>query len=257
MPDLPEALEKDTIIECVFEARFSQGRVSGAELLPGLIYGTLKDFFQTTVTLPLGSLPQIVRDQNPQLQYVPSHALQGKEMRMMFGPRVTAVSFGAPYLGWAKVQPRIIQCMKAVFETSLMGKPERFALKYVNILQQGADEYDLSQTTAKVSLADFQLRREGLAVKAEVVRNDCTSIIEIATGAMVSGPGIVPQHGVLLSVDSSKEVKEENYLVRLPQTLEILHTTEKEVFFGLLSSTTLDKLKPRYAAKHQGKVNPA
>jgi uncharacterized protein (TIGR04255 family) len=248
MSNLPVELAKDTIVECVFEARFGPGAPSAAELLPGVIFGRLRKFFKSHLSLPLGQIPAEIRLQSA-FNYVPTHAIEGPNIRMLFGPQVAAVSFPKPYSGWDKVRPKIVECMNAIFDSELMGRPERFSVKYVNLLQEGIDEFDIEQTNLKFSLGRLRIRRPGLAVKAEMELNGCDVIVEIATGANIVLPGFPQQSGVLMAVDAIKQCNNVDCKASLPETLEALHNTEKEVFFDLLTPQTLEKLRPRYATK--------
>lgn len=252
MPVLPDALARDTIVECVFEMRFAAGHASVAELLPGLLFAKLGKHVKTLTPLPLGQVPRQVRDLNPQLQYLPTHTLEGPHLRVMFGPHVAAVSFPKPYGGWKKVQPLIVECMGAVFETQLTGKPERFGLKYVNLIQQGRDEFDMSQTTLHLELGEFELRKGGSTfVRAEIERNGCVSVVDIVSGAKIPAtPGNPEATGVMVSVDVILPKVNDDPVASLPEALELLHTTEKEIFFGLLAKPTLEKLGPTYTKIH-------
>jgi uncharacterized protein (TIGR04255 family) len=245
---LPDALARDTIVECVFEMRFSGGHPSVAEILPGLLFGQLTPLFKTLTPLPLGQVPRQLRDQNPQLQYAPTHTLEGSHLRMMFGSYVAGVSFPKPYAGWKKVQPLIMKCMSAVFGTKLTGKPERFSLKYVNLLRQGRDEFDLSQTTMRLELGEFEVRKGGNTfLRAEIERNGCVSVVDIASGGKILAThGDAEATGVMVSVDVILPNVSADPLAGLPEALELLHSTEKEIFFGLLAKQTLEKLGPTY-----------
>jgi uncharacterized protein (TIGR04255 family) len=248
---LPVALKRDTIQECIFEMRFGVGHPSLPDLLPGLLFGRLSNFFQGVATLPFGQVPKMIRDQNPMLQYAHTHALMGDRMRLMIGHRAVAVSFDKPYLGWARVQPQIIKCIGAVIDTKMIGKPERFAIKYVNLLQYGATPFDIRQTTLELKLGSFPISGQGTLVHTEIALNDCVSLVDIQTGVSRVGPLGQPlaDQGILLSVDTIRNAGTEDVSGALPDILETLHHTEKEIFFGLLAPETLQKLEPIYPTK--------
>src|ERR1700694_4860923 len=142
---LPVVLKTDTIYECVFEVRFAVGNPSMADLLPGMLFQRLRQYFSTSRQLPMFAFPQALRDADPNLRYQPTHALEGKDLTLTFGPYVLGMSFPKPYGGWRVVQPRILECMQAALDTQLPGAPERFSLKYINLLMYGRNELDLSQ----------------------------------------------------------------------------------------------------------------
>jgi uncharacterized protein (TIGR04255 family) len=248
MTSLPVALAHDTIMECVFEIRFSEGHSSAADLLPGMVFGKLPRLFKTAIPMPAAQIPRAVRDKNPQTRYLATQALEGPNIRMMFGPYAVAVSLPKPYAGWDKVKPLILQCVGAVADTRLAGPPERAALKYVNLLQAGSDEFDLSQTRLRISVGDFNIRNSAL-IRVEVPLNGCVSIVEVFSGTTAQNvPGVGDgAKGVMLAVDTLKDLSS---MAALSDTLELLHSTEKEIFFGLLSDATLKKLGPKYSTTH-------
>jgi uncharacterized protein (TIGR04255 family) len=170
---------------------------------------------------------------------------------MMFGEYAVAVSFVKPYAGWAKVKPLILECINTVVETGLTGRPERYGLKYVNILKEGRDAFDLSQTRVRIEFGDFPLRSQSsVAVHGEIDLRGCTNLVDIATGGKVVIPGQEGEEvGVVISVDTVCNSSGAD-AVELPQILETMHETEKEVFFGLLQGPTLERLGPRYPATH-------
>jgi uncharacterized protein (TIGR04255 family) len=176
--------------------------------------------------------------------------LKGPNLQMLFGPRAASVSVLKPYPGWDKVKPVVMECLTAVLGTGLTGSPERVGIKYVNLLQQGLNEHDLSQTNLKFELAEFTITGTGTAVRAEIARNGCTSIVEIVSGAKVRGPDQAEFVGVLLNIDTVKPTSEAELPGNLSQVLETVHITEKEIFFGLIAPATLTRLGPTYGTKH-------
>ena len=251
MPVLPIALARDTIVECVFEMRFIDPVPGVADLLPGIVFGKHPGRFKNVAPLPLGQIPKIVRDQNPQLKYMPTTAIEGSQVRMMFSEYAVAVSFPKPYAGWAKIKPLILECMNTALETNLTGRPERYGLKYVNLVKEGRDAFDLDQTRVRIELGNFQPRSQGTTViHAEIDLHGCINVVDIATGGKVAVPGHAEEVGVVISVDTLRNSAGLNASAELPQVLEMMHETEKEVFFGLLNESTVEKLGPRYPATH-------
>jgi uncharacterized protein (TIGR04255 family) len=252
MPASPIALARDTIVECVFEMRLKNPHPGVADLLPGIVFGKHPGRFKNVASLPLGQIPKIARDQNPQFKYMPTMSLEGPLVRMMFGEHAVAVSFLKPYAGWAKIKPLILECMTSAIETGLTGQPERYALKFVNLLSEGRDAFDLEPTGVRIELGGFQLRPQSpTGIHAEIELHGCLNIVDIATGGTVVIPGRPGEEvGVVISVDTVRNSDGVDARAELPQILETLHETEKEVFFGLLKPSTIEKLGPRYPATH-------
>jgi uncharacterized protein (TIGR04255 family) len=198
------ALERDTIYECVFEVRFVPANDSAADLLPGMMFAALRDRFVRSASLPFSQIPKAVRDQAT-LRYQASHVLDGKDSRLLLGQRMAALSFPRPYQGWKAVRARITECVDALLGTALIGPIERTSLKYVNVLSEGKDQFDLSQLRLKVEVGDLALLGRGFSLTAEVEKNGCICIVQITGGASVEVS--TPAHrekkdGVLVTVDT-------------------------------------------------------
>jgi uncharacterized protein (TIGR04255 family) len=222
-----------------------------AELLPGIVFGQLPGRFKNVATLPFGNLPKQARDANPQFRYMPTSALEGPNGRLMFAEQAVSVSFVKPYAGWAKVKPLIVEFMTVVMQANLAQGTERYALKYVNVLKEGQDEFDLSQTTVNIKLGNFDLRPKGSTlIHAEIDLNGCTNAVDIVTGAKANVPGSGEEMGVAIVVDTIRNADGSDSITELPAILELLHQTEKEIFFGLLKGSTLETLGPRYPVTH-------
>ncbi len=252
MPVLPVALARDTIVECVFEMRFIDPHPGVANLLPGIVFGSHPGRFKNVAALPLSHIPKVARDQNPLLRYMPTTALEGPQARMMFSEYGVAVSFLKPYAGWVKVKPLIVECMNTALGSKLTGRPERYGLKYVNLLKEGRDAFDLDQTRVRIEMGDFGLRPQGAAaIHAEIELHGCTNIVDIATGGKITIPGQPREEvGVVISVDTVRNSATLDASAELPKVLELLHETEKEIYFGLLKGSTIEKLGPRYSTAH-------
>jgi uncharacterized protein (TIGR04255 family) len=231
--------------------RLKDPRPGLADLLPGIVFAGIPGRFKNTTTMPMGQVPRMLREQNAQFKYLPTTALEGPQARMMFGDYTVSVSFLKPYAGWAKVKPLILECMNAVLDTKLVGSPERYGLKYVNILQEGRDVFDLDQTRVRVELGDFQPRTGGAtAIQAEIELNGCIATVAVATAGKVTIPGFGEEVGVVVAVDVVRDPVGQDPRADLPDALEVLHDTEKSVFFGLMKESTLQKLGPRYPTAH-------
>lgn len=246
MQRLPRALRRDTIYECIVEVRCAPGHESAADLIPGMVFEKLKDLFIRLTDLPLSKAPKELLAAQPQFAYQSTRRLEGTGPMLLIGPQVVAVTYLRPYPGWAAMHPVVERCIRTVLETKLLGRAERCSIRYVNLLPVGKDEYDLSQLKLQLTLGDFKLRREAIAVRSEVEMDDCTTVVEVLSGATVSNPDgrFAAAKGVLCNVDTVKFGPFSDFNRELPDVLDAIHNTEKKIYFGLLAEDTLAKLEP-------------
>jgi uncharacterized protein (TIGR04255 family) len=159
-----------------------------------------------------------------------------------------AISMGRPYAGWDRFKGLIQKCVNALLETPFVAAVERCSIKYTNVLSEGQHINDLGQLKVGVQLDGFDLHNAATAVKAEIALGGCTNIINVITGATIKVAGIQPidVSGVLVDVDSIKMGPFNNFASHLSDLLDQIHDTEKGIFFGLLTSHTLNKLGPEW-----------
>ena len=249
LPKLPKRLARPTIYEAVFEMRFSNRQPRSSSILPGLLYSKLGGLFPNSEELPLASMPPEFRGQNELLAYQPTHALSGERKRLMVGQRSMGVSLVRPYPGWAEFKDLVLMCAGALLATPFVDEVERCSLKYTNLLSEGRDVNDLSQLKVAIELNGFKLSAPGTALKAEIPHKGCLSIVQIFAGATVKLPGVTSatgDSGVMVDVDTIRTGPFSNAAADLSESLELVHTTEKEIFFSLLTDDTLNRLGPEW-----------
>lgn len=250
--EIPIALERDTIYECLFEFRFATSDQSSEELLPGLLFGALQPLFTSLKALPLAHIPKGMRSADPQFAFQPVNALEGENLRLMLGARVATLSFTGPYLGWTRVLPIVRECVTAVLQTGRVGQVERCSLKYINLLTEGRNPSDLDQLELQFKLNGFTPRGPGTYIRSELEIRGLTTIVEIMTDITIKSPagsGKQKTSGVMVNVDVIHDGPFPNFAQDLNETLSALHDVEKAVFFGLLKRATVERLGPVWSRK--------
>lgn len=132
MQILPKKLKKEPLIDGVFEIRFTSAFPAGG-ILPGMLYGKL-DGNKTIEQLPVGQLPQAMRDADPNLQFAPLSRLDWERFYINVSDRSVSIGFKHPYPGWISFKPAITKVMEALKEASFIKSVERYALKYIDLL---------------------------------------------------------------------------------------------------------------------------
>ena len=134
MRRIPKRLKIEPLLESVWEMRFSSNSKSAASILPGLIFHAFGEDYKEIKSLPLAGLPVEARSQNPNLRYQPTLRLLGAPYIIQIGDQVASLICSRPYTGWENFGGKIRTLASAIKDTNIITRPERFSLKYVNIL---------------------------------------------------------------------------------------------------------------------------
>jgi uncharacterized protein (TIGR04255 family) len=251
MTRLPATLGRDPIVEFTFEIRFHGAAPSVAELLPGMLFPYFKSDFPRMGLLPASQIPKAIRDTDPNFAYQPVHVLEGGRRRILLAERAVALSVVRPYEGWASTRPLILSIVSKLRETGLVEQVERFSLRYMNVINLGSDT-SLAPFKIDIGLGKFQIRGNGLQIQAEIERDESVAIIQLATGATIAvrgESGTSTHNGVMVAVDTVRQTNVAGFLADPVPLLEVVHNTEKEVFFGLLKDETIAAMEPVWSSE--------
>ena len=130
---LPKQLEHEPLVDAVFEVRLN-GVPPLADILPGFL---LHDFGKEAkvVRLPAADLPFPMRQDDPNLQFMPIQRVEISGFSILLGDRNVIVSCRLPYPKWPNFKPVILDVMSRVAKIGLPGSIERYSVKNVNLIQ--------------------------------------------------------------------------------------------------------------------------
>lgn len=242
---LPKLLRKAPIIEAVAEVRFSSSNGNLAStVLPGLLFNDLKEQYPAIQAHPSAQIPSEVKDQNPELRYLPSVVMVGENSSLNVGRAVLGIVINKPYPGWDSFKASILNVWQVAQKSGLIGSIERFSLKYVNLIDAPMDSNQLDCTTVKLTLGEHVVTSEPTTVRSELRKGRFITVASIVTQAQSLGAnaatGLIVDLDVICNgpfVDSWDEIR---------TLLEDAHIIEKEVFFNLLTDHTIDRYEPEY-----------
>jgi uncharacterized protein (TIGR04255 family) len=126
MPPLPEKLRNPPVVECIFEVRFVPSKEGAGDLLIGLLYSKLGEF-ERIETLPAANIPNVARDNDPNLRYLYTRQLVRRNTRTLLGDRSAAFSQVGDYGGWSYFRSECIRLLDALRETKLLASAERYS----------------------------------------------------------------------------------------------------------------------------------
>ena len=239
----PIRLERAPLIEALFEIRFDPTNESAGDLLPGLLYQSLGETYRDVETLPMASMPPDIRSKDPNLRYKPYHRLRGKNLQISIGHRVVTLSESPPYSGWDHHKERILELLKSLRETRLIGSVERFSLKCINVIQT-LEESQLSLLDASIEIAGKTASDNGFHLRAETLEGNFVNIIEILPNTTVMVSDGSQKNGLMLNVDTIRNIDTEHFWEDELGNLEQAHAVLKNTFFKLLKDETIKGLVP-------------
>ena len=242
--EMPKQLGKSPLLEAVFELRFEPAGPAVGDLLPGLLYSSLKAEYPQVMPLPMASIPREMREKRPELLYQASHRLTGGSNSVQVGDRVIALS-SAAYPGWARFKDMVEFLIEAVNGTGLIKQVDRFSFKYVNIIEASQTEQQLSLLNARIELIGKLPSEKGFRLRVEREDSGCVTIIEIMTHtqAIVSSTS-KEVSGLLITVDTLRPGIDRAFLTSPSGLLEEVHSVAKDTFYSLLTDATLKRLEP-------------
>lgn len=243
---IPKRLKKEPLIESIWEIRFSSAVDPVAELLPGLIFKAFGSEFQVIERLPAASIPAQLRQADVNWHYVPTVRLNGPPYAIQVGEHVVSLSCGRPYSGWAKFGEKIRMLAEVLKETNLISAPERFSMKYLDVLPMDGTP-TISMLNVVMSLGERHVASDPVYFRTERTEGNLLHILQIICPAKAQLLGGAEVEGVLVDTDTVyKKEGTTDFWQNLEDRLNAVHDANKKMFFDLLKEETIASLEPEY-----------
>jgi uncharacterized protein (TIGR04255 family) len=245
MTKLPRRLGKAPLVEVIFELRFTTKKESAGDLLPGMLYAKLGEYYENVKPLPLASVPREIRNRDANLRYGPSHQLIGPQRKLQVGDSVALISEDRSYQDWEVFRKYVHQFVEALQATNIVEKVLRYSLKYVNVIPAPTGQ-QLSLLNAKFELAERTAPEKGFQFRTEFETDPWVTITHLVTNAEVKNPSGESLSGLLVEVDTIRLKSPEDLFSNLSSRIDEAHATLKPFFFDLLTPQTLKDLDPKW-----------
>lgn len=244
---LPKRLRKEPLLEAVWEIRFSSDVESVVELLPGLIYKELAGTFTKITRLPAANLPGSFLQQDASLKYVPTVRLDGDQpYSIQIGEHVVSLSCPRPYTGWIEFGKKIRELAQMLRATKLLTRPERFSLKYIDIVS-GDGTPSIAPLAVDLKLGGHDLAHEPVHLRTEIREEEqFLHIVQIGSPTQATLPTGDTYNGVLLDIDTISPAHDQDFWSSFDNRLDLAHELSKKLFFRLLTEETIKSLEPEY-----------
>lgn len=242
----PKRLGRSPLLEALVELRFEPATPTAGDLLPGLLYPAVKEWHaDVTVTpLPDAALARAIRERSQELMYKPSHRLMGGSNALQLGNRVISVST-TEYLGWPQFKGMVESLLSNLRRTGFVKTPERFSLKYINVIPSTEAERQLALVDLRIEIAGGPPSDKGFMLRIERVDEGFVTIIQVAPNAIAKSSITAQEvHGLLIDLDTVRGALPNDFLNSPGELLEKAHAITKYNFFSLLTKSTLERLEP-------------
>lgn len=245
---LPAKLGKEPLIDVVCGVSFVSDIPADA-LLPGLLLSKLSGKQPKFEAMPAAQLPQIVRENDPNLRNAPlMRVVVDEQFSVLIGSKWLGVGCQMPYAGWSKFREMIQTVFSVLRDAPFIKGVDRHSLKYVDFLRNSDQKVSLARFNLSIEIAGQKLSEQVIQLRTEIASQPFLHAITIMSPASEQRLGGIVSQGALVDVDTHRVEKfsTTDFLSQLPRLLEEIHTANKSVFFGLLSDAGLSELEPRY-----------
>ncbi|MCI5166202.1 MAG: TIGR04255 family protein [Candidatus Electrothrix sp. GM3_4] len=245
---LPKRLCNEPLLDAVFECRFTAHHPV-SNILPGILFSEF-DGEKKIERLPQSELPEVIRKNDPNLQYAPLIRIRLQNYSVLIGDHSLAIACNLPYKGWNEFKSVIIKTIGILKKSNLVDKIIRYSIKYVDLIQSKNSAEQVSLANLSLRIGSHKLMKESYQVRMEIpINNEVINIIQIISGAKVTMSNKSTLEGVLIDIDTIKNIDgiPINQLEeQLNDALEHIHDVNKETFFDCLTEQTLKQLEPEY-----------
>jgi uncharacterized protein (TIGR04255 family) len=247
---IPIRLNKEPLLEAVWEIRFdAKSGLPVGEMLPGMLYQALRESYPAMVRLPAADIPRPIARTDEVLRYVPTVRLEGPPgvpFAIQVGDRVVSLNNRRPYGGWAEFSKRIHELAELLRSTGLIQKPERFSLKYIDLIELDPRP-SLASLVVSFSAAGRDLGNQPVQVRTEIKDDPFIHILQVASPVDVVIAGTERRQGTLVDIDTIHDVATNvDFWSALDQRLGEAHDRSKRLFFELLTPEAEQRLEPIY-----------
>lgn len=249
---LPSKLNKEPLVDALFEIRFSSPVPAASSILPGLLFSKLSMSAGTPARidrLPVSDIPTQIRNGDPILKFQPLLKLTTDRFLIMVGDFSVTIACQLPYAGWALFKPKIIEIITILKDTQLIQAIERYSMKYVDIIDGKDIAEQIKRTNIELTIGTHKLASEPFNVTVEIKRDQFTQIVQIAGPSNAVLSTGATRAGILIAVDTVNNYTTTDlttFTQELPDRLEAIHTENKTMFFECLTQETITYLEPVY-----------
>ncbi len=245
--NLPQRLHSVPLVDAIFEVRFATAvpAMPVSSILPGVFFSKIQGE-KKIERLPISDLPVQFRQADPQIRFQPLARLHFDGFAIAISDESVSLASKLPYRGWELFKKQILETLKTLTCSGVVGKISRYSMRYINILEE-MDRVS-KRIDLEIKIGSRQLGSEPFQLRVEIPRDDLQQVITLGSPATVNlREGGGSRRGILVDIDVSCSVitadpDEHSLCVKLDQ----IHNACKEAFFECITDEALEALGPQY-----------
>ena len=233
----PRKINPDLIEEAIVEIRF-ESEIPSQEVVDQLLVEFGKDY-PVRKELPAAQFPSVIRDQDPQLRYLPIKQLIKGDLVLQIGGRAISCVNKKPYMGWTNLKEEVEDMAEKLKASNVVGEYKRLGIRYLNIF----DVNILDKVNLAFTASGNHIVNEKIDLRLSLELNRFQAAIKVSNNvhAVINDRVI---DGSLVDIDAFIVDFQENELMTL---IEEGHLLEKKLFFALLKDSFVkERLNPEY-----------
>jgi uncharacterized protein (TIGR04255 family) len=240
----PKTIEPCPIVEAIIELRYDSDFPGDAVF--GSIYALLdlKKDFPRVEQQPITQIPEAVRNQDENLRYQTCYVLTKDDaLQLRIGPHSIVFACINRYVGWDAFFAFASDYVRKLLKNNIFKRIERIGLRYVNLFQFSV----LPKTNLKVSMPSGEIIGDSLTMRIEKKDTHFAKIVQVSNAVGIQSPSFKGT-GSLIDIDCispnliTPPFDEKSIL----DTIDTMHSREKEEFFRLLTTEFITSLNPKY-----------
>ncbi len=239
MTKIPKRITPCPIANATVEFRFATEW--DVERLREEVYSRVKDQYPPFEELPIKQIPQEILEQENALRYQPYYQATTSSFILLLGAHMISVVNATPYLGWEALQSECLRIWKMVEELDAVIKIERLGLRYVNIFED-IDVFPKTHISPTLTIEQSNFKQGKSYFRTFFSRDGFSCLLQVSNELIESQQ---QRTGSLIDIDVSLE-NPPLQDTTTSTTLDLAHTIEKELFFGLLQPEFLNTFSPEY-----------
>jgi uncharacterized protein (TIGR04255 family) len=243
--NLPKRLQKEPLIDAIFEIRFSAAvpAMPISSVLPGFFFAEIKGD-KRIERLPMSEFPTEFRQATPDMRFHPLSRLHIDGYSISIGDESISVACKLPYRGWGHFKQKIIDICGILVSSSVVGKISRYSMRYINIIESIGE--GIKRINLDIKLGNRQLENEPFQFRIETAYDDLNRIISLGYPASAKLQDGTTRNGVLVDIDVSCNISPGLPDDNISDQLEKIHKACKETFYECITGDAVNVLGPIY-----------